>query len=272
MDGTTDGSTAWFRKTNPPVDQSANYGVSLDGKITLWIPENCVAYQAGKYSINQISLGIEHEDNGDNTMVRTDALYESSAKLVADIAKFYNIPLDRDHIKKHNEIVATACPGTLDVDRIINRAKEILGQASSPTAPVGDPDGKPPVIITETLFERLVTKSTNWDDVAAFFGFTEDQKRQAGAGKTVVEKLTEMQKELNSKATAPATPPTVPSAGMNVDSATTSSPASDPSNGTQPVPTAPIEPNSPAVQDKSILFQDLSVVFAKLSSLFKRTK
>jgi hypothetical protein len=45
--------------------------------------------------------------------------------LVADICRRYNIPLDREHIRLHNEYRATQCPGSLDVDRIIELAKAL---------------------------------------------------------------------------------------------------------------------------------------------------
>ena len=50
---------------------------------------------------------------------------------MADICKFYNIPCDRQHIKKHSEIVPTACPNEIDVERIVNQARQILGSGSS---------------------------------------------------------------------------------------------------------------------------------------------
>jgi hypothetical protein len=51
--------------------------------------------------------------------------------LVADICKFYNIPCDRKHIKKHSEIIPTACPNEIDVERIVRQARQILGSGSS---------------------------------------------------------------------------------------------------------------------------------------------
>jgi N-acetylmuramoyl-L-alanine amidase CwlA len=76
--------------------------------------------------MNQRSIGIEHVDNGNYTAPRTDALYETSAKLVADICKYYKIPCNRQFILKHNEVVATGCPHNLDIDRIIRQANAIL--------------------------------------------------------------------------------------------------------------------------------------------------
>ena len=97
----------------------AHYGVNLDGSRDSYLEEYLVAYHAGNYEINRASIGIECEDNGQpKTVIRTDAQYTALIELVADIAKFYNIPLDRNHIKKHNEITSTTCPGNLDIDRV----------------------------------------------------------------------------------------------------------------------------------------------------------
>lgn len=105
---------------------SAHYGIDLDGSLLAFLEEYWTAYHAGNYAMNQRSIGIEHIDNGKYNDPRPDALYETSAKLVADICKFYDIPCDRKHILKHNEITATGCPHNLDVDRIVREAKAIL--------------------------------------------------------------------------------------------------------------------------------------------------
>ena len=88
------------------------------------LEEYYTAYHAGKYDINQRSIGIETEwytTMGD----RSTALYEKISALVADICKFYNIPIDADHIKPHKTYFNTACPGSLDIARIIDRARAI---------------------------------------------------------------------------------------------------------------------------------------------------
>jgi N-acetylmuramoyl-L-alanine amidase CwlA len=120
MVGTAAGAAARF--DNPASKVSAHYGVKEDGTLIHWLEETFTAYHAGNYPMNQRSIGIEHEDMGDYNGVRPDSLYIESAKLVADICKFYNIPIDRQHILKHNEIVATGCPDALDVERIVRMA------------------------------------------------------------------------------------------------------------------------------------------------------
>lgn len=132
MVGTTQGAQSRFN--NPSSGVSVHYGVSLDGVITQWVEEYNTAYQAGNWQVNLTTIGIEHEDAGNYNGPRTDALYEASSSLVADICKRYSIPCDTDHIFRHGDVIdktaypgGTACPDALDADRIISMAKAKLG-------------------------------------------------------------------------------------------------------------------------------------------------
>lgn len=111
------------RFNDPASNVSAHYGVLLTGEIWHWVDEDKNAYHAGAYNINQESIGIEHEDNGDYNGIRPDTLYNASGALVKEICNFYNIPIDRQHILGHREVHATACPDTLDIDRIVSIAQ-----------------------------------------------------------------------------------------------------------------------------------------------------
>jgi len=159
MDGTLEGTTAWFK--NPSVVPSAHYGIGYNGEIVQWLPENVTAYHAGLYSVNQRSIGIEHEDKKNNMAVRPDSLYESSAKLVANICVAYSIPANRTHIKLHKEIKATLCPGNLDVDRIIRRAKELM----APAPPPAPPEQEIPHMLKPSVFANLVSRSTEYEEL-----------------------------------------------------------------------------------------------------------
>jgi hypothetical protein len=53
---------------------------------------------------NGRSVGIEHEGFVDEPQWFTDDMYRASANLVRGIAARWNIPLDRAHIKGHNEL------------------------------------------------------------------------------------------------------------------------------------------------------------------------
>lgn len=109
---------------SPTAGTSAHYIVSNKGELAAMLEEYYTAYHSGNYAVNQRSIAIEtewYESMGG----RTDALYETVAKLIADICKFYGLPVNTDTIQPHKSFVATQCPGTLDIPRIIARAREI---------------------------------------------------------------------------------------------------------------------------------------------------
>lgn len=123
--GSAESAANWFNNPANTNKTSAHYIVTLEGKYIHLVDEDNVAYHAGNYPMNQRSIGVEHEDNAKPEEPRTDVLYSASAKLVKDIALFYDIPLNRAHILKHSEVSNTPCPHTLDIDRIIREAKEL---------------------------------------------------------------------------------------------------------------------------------------------------
>lgn len=154
MVGTWQGTAARFNDLNSNV--SAHYGVRLDGTLIHWLEEYYTAYHAGDYLMNQRSIGIEHEDGGDFNGKRPDTLYTTAAKLVADIAHFYNIPIDRQHILKHSEVsdAPTGCPDALDVERIVREAQAI--PQPTPTQPQTT-DYK-----SFSLLTKAIVNSSNW--------------------------------------------------------------------------------------------------------------
>lgn len=124
MVGTWQGAAERF--DNPASEVSAHYGIKYDGGIIHWLEETYTAYHAGNYAMNKRSIGIEHEDMGRYNDPRPDALYKTSAQLVADICRFYKIPCDRAHILDHRQVINTACPDALDTDRIIKEAQALI--------------------------------------------------------------------------------------------------------------------------------------------------
>ena len=139
---------------------SAHYGIDLEGGIMAFLEEYNTSYANGNYAANQQSITIEHVDNAVPT--RSDKQYETSAKLVADICKFYGWTIDTKHVKLHSEIVATACPNGLDRERILKRAREI----NNSTPPMENPD----------VYGTLVKKSTQFDKVCAYLAIPSDPK------------------------------------------------------------------------------------------------
>jgi N-acetyl-anhydromuramyl-L-alanine amidase AmpD len=100
----------WFQ--NPSANVSSHYIVrSSDGFIAQSVREKDIARHAGNPSYNQISIGIEHEGYVDDPTSFTDAMYRSSAKLTASLARKYSILADRRHIIGHDEVPNPSKPG-----------------------------------------------------------------------------------------------------------------------------------------------------------------
>lgn len=114
---------------------SAHYQVTPD-YITQCVSEANTAWHSGNWNMNLRSIGIEHLDatGAPNWTIAPETI-ERSAHLVADICKRRGIPCDRQHILKHSEVSATSCPGGLDIDKLVNRARELLGQGAIPAMP-----------------------------------------------------------------------------------------------------------------------------------------
>jgi glycosyltransferase involved in cell wall biosynthesis len=140
---TTDGSfgaaARWFEQ--PESGVSAHYVVGLDGRVAQFVREADTARHAGRVlrpsaaiaadaaadGVNAFTIGIEFEDGGDPMGVaRSGRQYDTGAQLLAEISSRWDIPLDREHVIGHRELFAAKdCPGNLDVERLIARAREL---------------------------------------------------------------------------------------------------------------------------------------------------
>ena len=102
----------WFKMRASKV--SAHFLVSRAGEVVQMVKLQNVAWHAAPF--NTRSIGIEHEGfykyHGKTTNF-TKEQYQASADLVRELAKKYNIPLDRVHIIGHREVpgVTKTCPG-----------------------------------------------------------------------------------------------------------------------------------------------------------------
>lgn len=122
---------------------SAHYEIT-DTEIIGAVGENYVAYHAGgtggadvpKMSDpNGRSIGLEHvNSSGAPSWGVSDATLRNSARLIADICKRYNLPINRNTIKLHREVTSTACPGGLDIDKLIRYAQEAANASNVPAA------------------------------------------------------------------------------------------------------------------------------------------
>lgn len=116
---------------NPAKGTSAHYIVGNDGTLYQGLEEYYTAYHSGNLDVNRRSIGIEHEWY--NGITPSNELYNTSAKLVADICKFYGLSVNRGVIKMHKEIVPTQCPNAIDVDRIVREAQQIANPQPTET-------------------------------------------------------------------------------------------------------------------------------------------
>ena len=149
--GTLESAGATF--ANPDREASSHYGVG-DEDIHQFVADENTAWHASNLKVNRESIGIEHEGgwllpDKVNRFKPTDKTHETSAKLIADICQRYSIPIDREHIRLHNEYSNTQCPGSLDVDRIIEMARNYSVPPPPPTSPEITDQTKIPQIVDE---------------------------------------------------------------------------------------------------------------------------
>ncbi|MFF4901841.1 N-acetylmuramoyl-L-alanine amidase [Streptomyces sp. NPDC001068] len=111
LEGTYDSGVASL--ANPANGVSTNYVMrSSDGAVTQMVPTKDIAFQAGDYSTNLHSVGIEHEGYAaQGATWYTEAQYQSTAYLVQYLAHRFDIPLDRQHILGHDDVAGPSLSG-----------------------------------------------------------------------------------------------------------------------------------------------------------------
>ena len=92
----------WLK--NPRAHASSHYVVSRGGKIVQLVHLSDIAWHAGHWGTNELSVGIEHEGFTYGAGRFTDAQYRSSARLAAWIARRSLMPIDRKHVIGHDEV------------------------------------------------------------------------------------------------------------------------------------------------------------------------
>jgi len=141
--GTLASADATFQ--NPLRRASAHYGIE-DSKVHQYVKESDTAWHASNLTINRESVGIEHSGGellGDGSRRKpSEGTHQTSGKLISQICKRYNIPIDREHILPHNKFSSTQCPGTLNLDRLIEIAKSDSGTIIQPMEPISDDKSK----------------------------------------------------------------------------------------------------------------------------------
>lgn len=128
---------------------SAHFGIE-DSIVHQYVKRENTAWHCGNGKINSESIGIEHSAQPDRPA--TDSTYETSAQLVYFICSSMGKRVDDFKHIGHKEIVPTQCPGTLDIQRIVNRAREIEAQNISP---IDQPVNEVPAVEGELVsFEK----------------------------------------------------------------------------------------------------------------------
>ena len=114
---------------------SAHYEIT-DNQIIGCVPEDMTAWHAGDWGVNLRSIGIEHVNStGAPEWLVSDETLKQSARLIVDICKRYNLPIDSTTIQPHKKYQATQCPGGLDINKLIKMAQDLSGDAPIVTLP-----------------------------------------------------------------------------------------------------------------------------------------
>ena len=136
MDGTLAGADGRFHNANAQV--SATFGVPYyaDG-IVQWVLIGDTAYTQGGTAdqpaddplINDRCWSVEVEDLAQDRVPSapfefSDSQYARCAQIAREWGAVTGNPIDRDHVIGHREVpgLATYCPGTLDLNRIVEEA------------------------------------------------------------------------------------------------------------------------------------------------------
>lgn len=103
---------------------SAHYEIA-DNEIWGCVGEQYCAFHSGDADMNMRSIGLEHLNaTGAPSWTISEATYKSSAKLIADICKRYGLKPDSNTIIPHKQVSSTACPGGIDMARLIKMAQD----------------------------------------------------------------------------------------------------------------------------------------------------
>ena len=110
---------------NGAAQTSAHYEVA-DNELIGTVGEQTAAWHAGNADMNARSIGIEHKNaTSAPSWTISEATYVTSAKLIADIARRYGFYPDSTHVIPHKHVVATACPGGIDMNKLITMAQKV---------------------------------------------------------------------------------------------------------------------------------------------------
>lgn len=147
---------------NRTRNTSAHVGIE-DDNVHQYVKETDTAYQAGNWEVNQRTLSIEHSAQPGRSP--SDATYETSAQLIAEWSRTFGFPVNSSTLRPHRSVVATQCPGDIanggvDIERIIKRANEILGNSPAVVPPAPLPITKGVATVTTDELNVRVAPNT----------------------------------------------------------------------------------------------------------------
>lgn len=95
---------------------SSNYGIGSDGRIACYVAEEDAAWTSNSYWNDNQAITIEVADQDTVNWVPSDAAYQSTVKLCADVCKRYGITPSytgdsSGTFTEHRMFYATGCPG-----------------------------------------------------------------------------------------------------------------------------------------------------------------
>lgn len=118
---------------------ATHYGIE-NGVVHQYVEENRSAPGTGQNFAIAHDICIEHAGGWllpDGTRFKpSPETHETSAQLCADISRRHGLGklVVGVNVFPHKHWVATACPGTLDIEWIANRANELLGNPAAPAS------------------------------------------------------------------------------------------------------------------------------------------
>ena len=131
-DGTRDSVYNTFMTTQ----KSSHFLVNQDGSIWQFVGSGDTAWGNGivvnpvselvlaRVGVNPNSYSISIEHEGFGTADINAVQYSTTIQLVSYLCKKWNIPVDRTHIIRHQEIEAVkTCPGLVSVEKIIEQVR-----------------------------------------------------------------------------------------------------------------------------------------------------
>ena len=134
IDASAEQIDQWHKNNNPPWAMIGyHYVIRKNGDIERGRPEWAVGSHA--YGENYHTIGI-HLSGDFMSAQPTKQQINSCAALIRDLCNKYAIPIDRDHIVGHRDLMPTSCPG----DNLYFRLDEIISLANGNTSSASTPN------------------------------------------------------------------------------------------------------------------------------------